>query len=84
MFFSVSYISSLLKQVTIQGLEDQLLNVVIGHEQAKLQHTKEQLIQTMSDNNRCDFHKHGNHSNFNMCDFQFTTLTFYLSNQFVG
>ena len=38
--------------VTMQGLEDQLLNVVVGYEQAKLQQTREELIQTMSENNR--------------------------------
>jgi dynein heavy chain len=38
--------------VTMQGLEDQLLNVVVGFEQAELQATRERLIQTMSDNNR--------------------------------
>jgi dynein heavy chain len=38
--------------VTMQGLEDQLLNVVIGYEQQELQQKRESLIQLMSENNR--------------------------------
>eukprot|EP01083_Nonionella_stella_P106725 308277_1 len=38
--------------VTLDGLEDQLLNVVVGHERPDLQQQREDLIQTMSKNNR--------------------------------
>ena len=37
--------------VTQQGLEDQLLDVVVGHERPDLQKQREELIQTMSRNN---------------------------------
>ena len=37
--------------VTQQGLEDQLLDVVVGHERPDLQKQREELIQTMSKNN---------------------------------
>lgn len=37
--------------VTMQGLEDQLLNVVVGFERPDLQQQREELIQTMSKNN---------------------------------
>jgi dynein axonemal heavy chain len=36
--------------VTQQGLEDQLLNVVVGHEREDLQQQRESLVQTMSEN----------------------------------
>lgn len=38
-------------QVTVSGLEDQLLDVVIGNERQDLQQQREQLIQTISSNN---------------------------------
>jgi len=38
-------------QVTIAGLEDQLLDVVVGHERQDLQAQREELIQTISANN---------------------------------
>lgn len=36
--------------VTMQGLEDQLLNVVVGHERADLQQQREELVQSISKN----------------------------------